>query len=101
MALASHASTGFWDIAGIYDHSGFIFPIDVVSADEAATLRADLEAAEAALADDPERLALLRSYPDRLLPSFDKLIRNDKLIDAARKAGADVHACTVRVSQSL
>ena len=70
-------------IADIYDRDGFVFPIDVVSRDEAEAMRADLEAAEAELADDPERLSLLRSYPDRLLPSFDKLIRNPNLIAAA------------------
>lgn len=70
-------------IAEAYDRDGFVFPIDVVSADEAQSVRADLEAAEAELAEDPERLGLLRSYPDRLLPSFDRLIRNPSLINAA------------------
>lgn len=83
MALADQVPTSSRDIAESYDRSGFVCPIDVVSAAEARVLRADLEAAEAELADDPERLALLRSYPDRLLPSFDALIRNDKLIAAA------------------
>ena len=68
-----------------YSEDGFVFPLDVIGAREAAELRADLELAEAELADDPERLALLRSYPDRLLPSFDKLIRHPKLIEAASK----------------
>ncbi|NNE22072.1 MAG: phytanoyl-CoA dioxygenase family protein [Rhizobiales bacterium] len=70
-------------ISDTYDRDGFVFPIDAVSAAEATALRADLEAAEAELADDPERLALLRSYPDRLLPSFDALVRNPNLISAA------------------
>ena len=68
-----------------YTDDGFVFPIEVIDTQEAAGLRADLERAEAELADDPERLALLRSYPDRLLPSFDKLIRHPKLIEAASK----------------
>ena len=71
------------DIAVTYDRDGFVFPLDVVSEEEAKAIRADLEAAEAELAGDPERLALLRAYPDRLLPSFDRLIRNPKLIAAA------------------
>lgn len=66
-----------------YDRDGFVFPIDVVSAGEAEAVRADLEAAEAELADDPQRLAVLRAYPDRVLPSFDRLIRNPNLIAAA------------------
>ena len=73
-------------IADTYDRDGFVFPIDVVDKAEAEATRADLEAAEAELADDPERLALLRSYPDRLLPSFDRLIRNPNLIAAASQA---------------
>jgi ectoine hydroxylase-related dioxygenase (phytanoyl-CoA dioxygenase family) len=70
-------------IADVYARDGFVFPIDVVSEEEARAVRADLEAAESELADDPERLGLLRSYPDRLLPSFDRLIRNPNLIAAA------------------
>ena len=82
MASASPALTSAQDVAARYDRAGFVFPIDVVSAEEARAIRADLEAAEAELTDDPERLALLRSYPDRLLPSFDKLVRNPNLIAA-------------------
>lgn len=69
--------------ADAYRRDGFVFPIDAVDEAEARSIRADLEAAEAELADDPERLALLRSYPDRLLPSFDRLTRNARLIAAA------------------
>ena len=69
-------------IAERYARDGFFFPIDVVSEAEARAIRADLEAAEAELADDQEKLALLRSYPDRLLPSFDRLVRHPNLIEA-------------------
>jgi ectoine hydroxylase-related dioxygenase (phytanoyl-CoA dioxygenase family) len=68
-----------------YAEDGFVFPLDVIGADQAAELIVDLEAAEAELADDPERLGLLRAYPDRLLPSFDKLTRHPKLITAVSK----------------
>jgi ectoine hydroxylase-related dioxygenase (phytanoyl-CoA dioxygenase family) len=74
-----------------YDQDGFVFPLDVLSPEEAQTIRNDLEAAEAELADDSERLGLLRAYPDRLLPSFDALIRHPTLIDAAsRVLGPDL-----------
>jgi len=63
-----------------YERNGFVFPIDVMSTAEASQLRADLEHAERELAGNSEKLMLLRSYPDRLLPSFDQLIRNPKLI---------------------
>jgi len=66
-----------------YDRDGFVVPIDILGAEETRMLRDDLEAAEAELADDPERLRLLHVYPDRLLPSFDALIRHPKLISAA------------------
>lgn len=68
------------NIAGAYARDGFFLPYDVVSEQEARTIRADLEAAEAELAERPAELALLRSYPDRLLPSFDALSRHPNLI---------------------
>jgi hypothetical protein len=71
-------------IACVYARDGFYFPYDVVSEAEAAAILADLEAGEAALADPGRRaeLSMLRSYPARLLPSFDRLIRHPRLIDA-------------------
>ena len=83
MARAQLGSNRAADMSESYARDGFVFPVDVVDVEEARALRADLEAGEAELADDPERLALLRSYPDRLLPAFDALIRNDKAIAAA------------------
>ena len=68
-------------VAQTYERDGFAFPVDVISASEAQEIRDDLELAESDLAGDPEKLMLLRSYPDRLLPSFDRLIRNTRLID--------------------
>ncbi|HJM01895.1 MAG TPA: phytanoyl-CoA dioxygenase family protein, partial [Arenicellales bacterium] len=68
-------------LAQTYETDGFAFPVDVVSASEAQEIRDDLELAESDLADDPEKLMLLRAYPDRLLPSFDRLTRNTRLID--------------------
>ena len=68
-------------LAQTYERDGFAFPVDVISASEAQEIRDDLELAESDLAGDPEKLMLLRSYPDRLLPSFDRLIRNTRLID--------------------
>ncbi len=72
-------------LAEAYARDGYVCPFDIMSAEEAQAIRADLEAAESELADDPERLGLLRSYPDRLLPSFDRMIRHPKLIAAARE----------------
>ena len=80
MALAETMPT---DVATGYERDGFVFPINVLDPKDVTDVRADLEAAEAELADDPERLGLLRAYPARVLPSFDRLIRNDKVIAAA------------------
>ena len=71
-------------IADTYTRDGFVFPIDAVSESEARSIRADLERAEAELADDPTKLSMLRSYPDRVLPSFDRLVRNPNLVDAVK-----------------
>ena len=65
-----------------YTRDGFVFPIEVVDSFEASSIRNDLEKAEAELAHDSERLGLVRAYPDRLLPSFDRLVRHPSLIAA-------------------
>ncbi len=70
-------------LAADYARDGFVFPIDILSEAEAAALRADLESAEDAVRDDRRKLALLRGYPARLLPSFDRLIRHPRMIAAA------------------
>ncbi|MGI9513818.1 MAG: phytanoyl-CoA dioxygenase family protein [Anderseniella sp.] len=83
MTLSHRDTASSQKIAGDYFRDGFVFPIDVVDAEEAREIRAELETAESELAEDQERLALLRAYPDRVLPSFDKLIRNAHIIAAA------------------
>lgn len=85
MGYAQHAIKDR-DMAEAYERDGFVVPINVLSPKDTKALRTDLEAAEAELADDPEKLALLYSYPDRLLPSFDRLIRNPTLVSAASAA---------------
>ncbi len=65
-----------------YTRDGFVFPVDVMSAAEMLPIYHDFLAAERELEDDAQKLALLQSYPDRLLPSFDSLIRHPVLIEA-------------------
>lgn len=78
-------------LAAEYDRDGFVCPLDILSAAEAQALRTDLEAAEAECASDPKRLSLVRGYPARLLPSFAKLVRHPKMIEAATAVlGPDV-----------
>jgi hypothetical protein len=78
-------------IAAAYARDGFFFPHDVTSESEAAELAADFEAAEAECADDRARLSLLRSYPSQLLPSFSRLARHPRLVEAVSQIiGPDV-----------
>ncbi len=78
-------------VPAVYARDGFVFPIDAMGEAEARAIRADLEKAETEVADDPEKLMLLRSYPDRLLPSFDRMVRNPALIGAIRSIlGSDL-----------
>ena len=78
-------------IALDYARDGFVFPLDIVTEAEAGALRADLERGEAELADDPKRLGLLRGFPARFLPSFDRLVRHPKMVEAAQAVlGPDV-----------
>ena len=68
--------------AETYARDGFVFPIEVMDNCEASSIQNDLEKAETELAHDPEKLGLVRAYPDRLLPSFDRLVRHSNLIAA-------------------
>jgi len=83
MTDARLSTAGGETIAEAYDRDGFVVPIDILGPGDTRALRDDLEAAEAELAGDPERLRLLHVYPDRLLPSFDALVRNENLVAAA------------------
>lgn len=71
------------EMAKIYADQGFVVPIDILDDAEVHVLRKDFEAAEVELSNDLTSLKLLYDYPDRLLPSFDALIRHPKLIEAA------------------
>lgn len=78
-------------VAMDYARDGFVFPLDILSETEAVALRADLERGEAELADDRKRLGLLRGFPARFLPSFDRLVRHPKMVEAAQAVlGPDV-----------
>ena len=61
------------------------FSVDAISEAEAEELRQDYESAEKELRGDTERLALLKAYPNRLLPSFDTATRNKTLVAAAKE----------------
>ena len=69
----------------VYAENGFFSPVDAISEAEAEELRQDYESAEKELRGDTERLALLKAYPNRLLPSFDTATRNKTLVAAAKE----------------
>ena len=73
------------ELGSIYAENGFFSPVDAMSEGEAEKLRQDFEAAENELNGDPEKLALLKAYPNRLLPSFDTATRNETLVAAAKE----------------
>ncbi|MDG2473818.1 MAG: phytanoyl-CoA dioxygenase family protein [Paracoccaceae bacterium] len=72
------------NLSQYYVQNGYFSPVDVLSNSETRTLRDDYESAEKELGSDEEKLGLLRAYPNRLLPSFDALTRNKKLVETAR-----------------
>ena len=73
------------NLGKVYSEQGFYCPVDAISEAEAQELRLDYEKAERELQGDNERLALLKAYPNRLLPSFDALTRNKFLVNAAKE----------------
>ena len=73
------------ELGSIYAENGFFSPVDAMSEGEAEKLRQDFEAAENELNGDAEKLALLKAYPNRLLPSFDTATRNETLVAAAKE----------------
>lgn len=77
------------DRAKSYLENGYALPIEVLNTEDVLNLRADLEMAEEELGSDPEKLDLLRKYPDRLLPGFDKLVRHRVLLESAASVLGD------------
>ena len=73
------------NLGKVYSEQGFYCPVDAISEAEAQELRLDYEKAERELRGDNDRLALLKAYPNRLLPSFDALTRNKFLVNAAKE----------------
>jgi hypothetical protein len=85
MPMMNNVPTSSGEFSELYERDGFVFPLSILSEREARVLRDDMESAELELQGEPEKLALLRAYPDRLLPSYDQVIRHPKLLDAARQ----------------
>ncbi len=82
MSEAGQAGEVIQVLASAYKADGYVSPVDILDEGEAAVLLQDLQSAEAEVADDRQRLSMLRAYTSRLLPSFDGLIRHPRLIEA-------------------
>ena len=67
------------DAVAAYERDGFHFPLRVISAAEAQAVRADVEAVERHFAAQGERL---RHRPHLLVTALDRLIRNERVLDA-------------------
>ena len=50
------------DMKAQYDRDGFYYPIDVMSREQAASYRAELEGIEAAIKDDKDKRRALRRH---------------------------------------
>ncbi len=67
------------DAIARYERDGFYFPLRVISAEEARSIRADVEVAERHFAARGEHL---RHRPHLLVTALDRLIRNGAVLDA-------------------
>ena len=80
MAQDSAPATG--SFADRFARDGFVYPIDIMTRDEAAGYRAQLEAAEALASEDKELRRCFRRYPNLVLPFVDELTRRPEVTDA-------------------
>ena len=73
------------DIKTRFERDGFVTPLTAMGAAEAARYRAELEAAEARFAAEPELRKCLRRYPNLVLPFVDEITRLPAITDAVAK----------------
>jgi len=74
-----------------YDEQGYRFPVRAVSAEQAVAYRRRLEAAEAALADDPTSVKLMHMQPAALLDFADEIARLPSIVEPVTEIlGEDV-----------
>jgi non-heme Fe2+,alpha-ketoglutarate-dependent halogenase len=64
-----------------YDRDGFVYPIDIMSPEDAANYRKQLEDAEAQYRDQKEFRQALRRYPNLVLPFVDEITRRPEVTE--------------------
>ncbi|MCB1509565.1 MAG: phytanoyl-CoA dioxygenase family protein [Hyphomicrobiaceae bacterium] len=69
------------DMKAQYDRDGFYYPIDVMSREQAASYRAELEGIEAAIKDDKDKRRALRRHSSLVLPFVDEIARLPSVLD--------------------
>ncbi|WP_420405500.1 phytanoyl-CoA dioxygenase family protein [Nisaea sp.] len=78
-------------VADAFARDGFVCPIAVMSAAEAADYRRRLEAAEATYGGDKTFRKMLRRYPNLVLPFIDEITRRPEITDViAEILGPDI-----------
>ncbi|MEM8815930.1 MAG: phytanoyl-CoA dioxygenase family protein [Pseudomonadota bacterium] len=79
-----------------YERDGCLFPIDVFSKADASRLRSELESLEERVSGNRERQAMLKNNSNWVLPWFDALARNRRILGAVSSVmGPDLLALNV------
>jgi len=68
------------DVRPRYARDGYVFPLDAMSAEEAAGYRADLEAIERDHADHPMMQAAVYASPNLVFPFVDEIMRRPAIL---------------------
>lgn len=92
------------DLSERYTRDGYVFPVRVMSQDDAAACRADLEKAEAMVAGQPEGGSLFREYSNIALGFVDRITRDPAVTEPVSELlGEDllVMACSFFIKEPM
>ena len=91
MATAALNTSGSADLAERYRADGYLFPVDVFTATEAARYRRDLEALEARIAGDRLGNKAQLNYPHVIFRFASEMVRDPRLLDLVEQLiGPDI-----------
>lgn len=85
-----------------FERDGFLFPLDVLTPDEARAARAELEEAEREAGNDKRLKDVIKSGGNMVLPFIDRLSRDPRITDAvASLLGPDLllWACSLFIKE--
>ena len=68
-----------------YRANGYFSPINVLEQNDVSEILSELEIAKAKFSDDKKKLDAINSFPHYLLPAFNGLISNPKIIEKVAK----------------